>query len=109
MSFPQAYYKGYHLRGTGRWPAIEAWFAALEQRPTYLGTRSDYFTHAHDLPPQLGGASCIGAAVLCLHILVCLDLVVRTAVAVDAAAVFSHCACYMLLMHNYFCSPCIAS
>ncbi|PNH08687.1 hypothetical protein TSOC_004726 [Tetrabaena socialis] len=31
------------------------WFAAMEQRPTYMGTRSDYYTHAHDLPPQLGG------------------------------------------------------
>lgn len=28
----------------------------MEQRPAYLGTRSDYFTHVHDLPPQLGGA-----------------------------------------------------
>ena len=27
----------------------------MEQRPAYLGTRSDYFTHVHDLPPQLGG------------------------------------------------------
>jgi glutathione S-transferase len=27
----------------------------MELRPTYLGTKSDYFTHSHDLPPQLGG------------------------------------------------------
>lgn len=27
----------------------------MEKRPAYLGTRSDYFTHVHDLPPQLGG------------------------------------------------------
>eukprot|EP00200_Dunaliella_tertiolecta_P018774 CAMPEP_0202399818 /NCGR_PEP_ID=MMETSP1128-20130828/2275_1 /ASSEMBLY_ACC=CAM_ASM_000463 /TAXON_ID=3047 /ORGANISM="Dunaliella tertiolecta, Strain CCMP1320" /LENGTH=483 /DNA_ID=CAMNT_0049003223 /DNA_START=238 /DNA_END=1689 /DNA_ORIENTATION=- len=50
-----AYYKGFFIRGTGRWPAIEAWFAALEQRPTYLGTHSDYYQHCHDLPPQMGG------------------------------------------------------
>ncbi|MEW5302529.1 MAG: hypothetical protein WDW36_005306 [Sanguina aurantia] len=52
-----AYYKGFPLRGTGRWPALERWFNALEARPTYLGTRSDYYTHAHDLPPQLGGCA----------------------------------------------------
>ena len=40
-----------------RWPNIEAWFEALEKRPTYLGTRSDFYTHVHDLPPQLGGLS----------------------------------------------------
>lgn len=34
------------------------WFAAMESRPTYLGTRSDYYTHAHDLPPQV----CVTAA-----------------------------------------------
>ncbi len=50
------YYKGFVVRGEGRWPNIESWFEAMEQRPAYLGTRSDYFTHVHDLPPQLGGA-----------------------------------------------------
>ena len=50
------YYKGFVVRGEGRWPHIERWFEAMEQRPAYLGTRSDYFTHVHDLPPQLGGA-----------------------------------------------------
>lgn len=29
----------------------------MEARPAYIGTRSDYFTHVHDLPPQLGGQS----------------------------------------------------
>ena len=42
-----------HLRR--RWPAIERWFEALEKRSSYLGTRSDHYTHVHDLPPQLGG------------------------------------------------------
>eukprot|EP01023_Acetabularia_acetabulum_P047085 TRINITY_DN4941_c0_g1_i1.p1 TRINITY_DN4941_c0_g1~~TRINITY_DN4941_c0_g1_i1.p1 ORF type:complete len:520 (-),score=102.22 TRINITY_DN4941_c0_g1_i1:135-1694(-) len=50
-----SYYKGYRIRGTGEWPNIENWFNALETRPTYLGTKSDHFTHCHDLPPQLGG------------------------------------------------------
>ena len=31
------------------------WFEAMEQKPSYLGTRSDFYTHVHDLPPQLGG------------------------------------------------------
>ncbi len=47
--------QGYFLRGTGRWPAVERWFEALEKRPTYLGQKSDFYTHSHDLPPQLGG------------------------------------------------------
>merc|ERR1711995_44282 len=36
-------------------PAIDAWFRALEQQATYRGTQSDHHTHAHDLPPQMGG------------------------------------------------------
>jgi hypothetical protein len=50
-----AYYKGYVMRGAGKWPELEAWFDAMESRPTYLGTKSDHYTHCHDLPPQLGG------------------------------------------------------
>ncbi len=46
------------VRGGGRFPNLDRWFDALEQRPAYLGTRSDYFTHVHDLPPQIGGAIC---------------------------------------------------
>ncbi len=53
MSASLAYYKGYLLRE--RHPAIDRWFAALERRSTYLGTQSDFHTHAHDLPPQMGG------------------------------------------------------
>lgn len=52
MSLPQ----GLYIRGTGRWLAVERWFNALEERSTYMGTKSDYYTHCHDLPPQLGGA-----------------------------------------------------
>lgn len=49
------YYKGFTIRGNGIFPGIDAWFQALEQRPTYLACRSDHYTHCHDLPPQLGG------------------------------------------------------
>ncbi|CAK6690500.1 glutathione S-transferase family protein [Synechococcus sp. CBW1107] len=53
MSASLFYYKGYDLRS--RHPAIAAWFAAMETRPSYLATQSDFHTHAHDLPPQMGG------------------------------------------------------
>ena len=52
MNASLAYYKGYGLRSEH--PAIDRWFTALEQRSTYLGTQSDFHTHAHDLPPQMG-------------------------------------------------------
>lgn len=58
MSASLAYYKGYLLRQ--QHPAIDRWFAALEERPTYLGTQSDFHTHAHDLPPQMGGCYASG-------------------------------------------------
>jgi len=47
------YYKGYSLREEN--PHLAAWFEAMESRPTYRGTQSDFHTHAHDLPPQMGG------------------------------------------------------
>jgi glutathione S-transferase len=47
------YYKGYSLREEN--PRLGAWFTAMESRPTYRGTQSDFHTHAHDLPPQMGG------------------------------------------------------
>ena len=46
------YYKGYSLREEN--PRLADWFAAMESRPTYRGTQSDFHTHAHDLPPQMG-------------------------------------------------------
>jgi glutathione S-transferase len=47
------YYKGYSLRESN--PILSAWFDAMETRTTYRGTQSDFHTHAHDLPPQMGG------------------------------------------------------
>jgi glutathione S-transferase len=47
------YYKGYSLREEN--PRMSAWFDAMESRSTYRGTQSDFHTHAHDLPPQMGG------------------------------------------------------
>jgi glutathione S-transferase len=47
------YYKGYSLRANH--PRLAAWFEAMESRTTYRGTQSDFHTHVHDLPPQMGG------------------------------------------------------
>ena len=47
------YYKGYSLREEN--PRLSNWFDAMESRSTYRGTQSDFHTHAHDLPPQMGG------------------------------------------------------
>jgi len=48
------YYKGLQVKG-GRWVAINAYFQALEADSVYRGTMSDFHTHVHDLPPQIGG------------------------------------------------------
>lgn len=60
MNASLSYYKGYGLRS--RHPAIDRWFAALEQRPTYRATQGDVHTHAHDLPPQMGCCLASGSA-----------------------------------------------
>ena len=49
------YYKGLRVRAGGRWGALDAWFGATASRPAFAAFASDYYTHAHDLPPQLGG------------------------------------------------------
>ena len=59
MNASLAYYKGYLLRKEH--PAIDRWFRALEQRSTYRGTQSDFHTHCHDLPPQMGGCYANGS------------------------------------------------
>jgi len=52
MSASLTYYKSFSLRAN--YPNINKWFNAMEQRETYLGTQSDFHTHSHDLPPQMG-------------------------------------------------------
>lgn len=54
------YYKGYSLRQEN--PHLAAWFDGMETRSTYQGTQSDFHTHVHDLPPQMGGCYSNGAA-----------------------------------------------
>ena len=53
MNASLAYYKGFRLRQEH--PAINRWLSALETLSTYQGTQSDFHTHVHDLPPQMGG------------------------------------------------------
>jgi len=55
------YYKGFTMRDPAARPNVCRWFDALEARPTYRGTQSDFHTHAHDLPPQMGGCFANGA------------------------------------------------
>lgn len=47
------YYKGFDLRKEH--PKLGEWFDAMETRECYRGTQSDFSTHSHDLPPQMGG------------------------------------------------------
>jgi len=55
------YFKGFMIRvpsserANAAYPGINAWFDAMEKLPAYRLTKSDYYTHAWDLPPQLGG------------------------------------------------------
>jgi len=49
------YFKGFNMRDRERYPAITAWLDAMESRPSVRASKSDYYTHSHDLPPQLGG------------------------------------------------------
>jgi glutathione S-transferase len=38
-------YRGYHIKGNPRFPRINAWFAALNQRPAYKRVKSDNITN----------------------------------------------------------------
>lgn len=58
MSASLTYYKGYSVRKQN--PNINAWFEAIEKREVYLGWQSDFHTHVHDLPPQMGSCNSNG-------------------------------------------------
>jgi len=53
------FFKGFQIRVVSGqktdYPAINKWFDAMETLESYTLTKSDYYTHAWDLPPQLGG------------------------------------------------------
>lgn len=52
-----AYFKGYNARDPAERPFLSKWLAAMEKRPSYQVTKSDFYTHAKALPPQLS-ATC---------------------------------------------------
>ena len=53
MNASLGYYKGFDLRS--KYPFIDRWLTLFESLSTYRGTQGDFHTHAHDLPPQMGG------------------------------------------------------
>ena len=55
MAASLPYFKGFESR-SGKYPYLMKWYEAMDTRHTYQGIKSDYFTHNHDLPPQIGGA-----------------------------------------------------
>ena len=61
MASSLLYYKGFQMRfprdTKNGYPGINAWFDAMEQKPSYQLTKSDHYTHCWDLPPQLGGCT----------------------------------------------------
>ncbi len=52
MAASLPYYKGFMARDR-RYPHLLRWYEAMDQRPAYRGIKSDYYTHCHDLPPQV--------------------------------------------------------
>lgn len=54
MNASVLYWKGLQTRGTQRWSNLEKWLSAFEGRPSYQATKSDYYTHVMDIPPQYG-------------------------------------------------------
>jgi glutathione S-transferase len=64
MAASLLYFKGFQIRvvpgtaaATTDYPAINRWFDAMETLESYRLTKSDYYTHCWDLPPQLGGCT----------------------------------------------------
>lgn len=55
------FFKGFQIRvAPGEktdFPAVNRWFDAMETLESYRLTKSDYYTHCWDLPPQLGGCT----------------------------------------------------
>jgi glutathione S-transferase len=55
------FYKGFMMRvpkgAKTDYPNLNAWFDAMEKLPSYQLSKSDYYTHCWDLPPQLGGCT----------------------------------------------------
>ncbi|KAJ7558549.1 hypothetical protein O6H91_04G045500 [Diphasiastrum complanatum] len=48
------YWQGLIIRGSGQWPAVEAWFDSMDSRSSFQAVKSDDFTITHTLEPQIG-------------------------------------------------------
>lgn len=61
MAASLLFYKGFMMRAPPNtptdFPAVNRWFDAMEKLESYQLTKSDYYTHCWDLPPQLGGCT----------------------------------------------------
>ena len=53
MAASLPYFKGLRVRANDAYPNLERWFRAMEARPSYRHIQSDFYTHVHDLPPQV--------------------------------------------------------
>ena len=65
MAASLPYYKALPIRRQARWPAVDGWFCGMERRPSYRGIASDFYTHCHDLPPQIGRCQVSGNIMQC--------------------------------------------
>ena len=54
MCASTAYWRGLQIRGNSRWVNINRWFDAFDRLPSYQASKSDFYTHIKDIPPQYG-------------------------------------------------------
>ena len=59
---PTSHRKALKLRNNPAYPRLEQWFVAMEGRPSYRNIQSDFYTHVHDLPPQVGRCQMVAEA-----------------------------------------------
>ncbi|GMH68337.1 hypothetical protein TL16_g04904, partial [Triparma laevis f. inornata] len=55
MIASMAYFKALNNLRSDEFKNVQRWFEAMESLPSYRLTKSDFYTHVWDLPPQLGG------------------------------------------------------
>jgi glutathione S-transferase len=61
MAASLPYYKGFESR-SDKYPHLLTWYETMDTREAYRGVKSDYYTHVHDLPPQIGGCQPFGGS-----------------------------------------------
>ncbi len=62
MAATLCFYKGFVMRDHPQYKNVERWFRAMEGRESFLNIKSDWFTHAMDMPPQVGSCSMVTEA-----------------------------------------------